>query len=240
MAKPRKRYLGYYLAELMILVLGISLSFVLNEWRVQQVEQKAEAEMLRQFHENLVRDSTFLSASVENMQTQIEASAKLLQLPPNAAFEDSIGINFVSIMNYLGFYPSDITYQEMKNLGNSRILQDKALLKELTALYELDYDYVLEWVGADRKSVLDLMLPYIYSHMPFAPNLNFMVLPPKDQREFMRVLQEDETKYMIQNNIIMKAGSKVTFERALNEVRKILDMINEQLPPAEETAESPE
>lgn len=45
----RKRNFGFFIAELFILILGITASFALNEYRIGQQERKKEQKMLVNF-----------------------------------------------------------------------------------------------------------------------------------------------------------------------------------------------
>lgn len=228
MAKP-KRTLKYYIAELLILVLGITMSFVLNEYRQQQRDLKLEDNLLHQFRDNLILDSIMLSGQSKSLELRTEFSRYLLGLPEDSGYRDSVGLSLVYLMNYGGFYPSDITYQEMRSLGNSRLIRNKTLLNELIQLYEMDYDLVNEWASADRSFLLEELLPYMNRNLPFARMLNFSVLSNAKKRDLMKVLRVDETRYLIQYSEIMKMGNKAVFDNALTEVRRIIGMINEEL-----------
>ena len=54
------RNLKYFFAELMILIIGITASFALNEYWQQRMEMKQEVQLLNSFKNNLVNDSTML------------------------------------------------------------------------------------------------------------------------------------------------------------------------------------
>lgn len=229
MARQNKRNLKYYFAELIILILGISLSFILNEYRQQQRDLKLESDLLHQFRDNLILDSLMLSAQSQSLDVRRKSCQFLLNLDEKSVYTDSVGLNLIILMNYGGFYPSDITYQEMRSLGNSRLIKNKTLLNELIQVYESDYDLVNEWASADRSFLLDEMLPYMNRTLPFARMLNFSMLPPPKQRDLMRALQVDETQYLIQYSEIMKMGNKQVFDQALGEVRRVIGMINDEL-----------
>lgn len=229
MTKPRKRNLKYYIAELLILVLGISLSFLLNEYRVLQSEKKLERELLTQFRDNLILDSMAISAQLQSLEVRMKASRSLLSITSQTEYADSTARNLIFLMNYGGFYPTDITYHEMRSLGNSHLIKNKELLNELVQLYESDYDLVAEWASADRGFLLNDMLPYMNRNLPFARQFNFGVLPNAKKRDLMRVLMEDETRYLIQYSEIMKMGNTQVFQNANREVRRVIEMINKEL-----------
>ena len=54
------RNIKYFIAEIIILVLGISVSFLLNEWRLNQRENTQQTDLLESFKENLITDSTII------------------------------------------------------------------------------------------------------------------------------------------------------------------------------------
>lgn len=229
MARQKRKNLSYYLAELLILVLGISLSFLLNEWRVNSAEKKMEMELLTQFRDNLILDSLSLAAQVESLETRTEAAQHLLAIDENTAYNDTTAINLVTMLNFGGFYPTDITYQEMRSLGSSRLIENKELLQEIIQLYESDYDLVAEWANTDRAFLLNDLMPYVNRTLPFARRFNYSTISAAKKRQLMKLLIADETRYLVQYGEILKLGNRQVYAKALQEVRRIIGMLNEEL-----------
>lgn len=226
----RKKNLKYYMAELLILVLGISLSFLLNEWRVVRAERNLEEELLTQFRDNLILDSLSLSAQLNSLDLRMKAAQNLLRIEEDTPYNDTTARNLIFILNSGSFQPTDITYQEMRSLGKSRLIENKELLQETIQLYETDYDRLNEWVEADKTFLMNDLLPYMNRELPFARLYNFGALSPTKKREMMKVLIQDEARYMIQYNEILKGANKQVFELAMREVRRVIGMLNEELP----------
>ena len=229
MSRPPKNKFRYYIAELIILILGISLSFILNEYRVQKQEEKKESELLTSFRDNLILDSLALHLQMKLQDVRKESAQSLLKLTPDSEFTDSINYHMIILLNYGGFYPADITYQEMRSLGNSRLIQNTELLNEVIQLYETDYDLVSEWASLDKTFMTTELLPYVHEAFPFARQFQFSRLPDRKKRDFMRVLTGDRSKNLIQNTEVTMLGSKVIFERVQGEIRKIIDLLNDEL-----------
>jgi len=116
------RNLKYFFAELMILIIGITASFALNEYWQQRMEMKQEVQLLNSFKNNLVNDSTMLFAGIDIMTNQIESAQQLILMSPDAAYTDSIALDVVTLLSYIPFNSEDITYQEMKSLGTTYII----------------------------------------------------------------------------------------------------------------------
>lgn len=233
----KNRGFGYFLAELLILILGISASFILNEYRISKAEESKEIELLNSFHENLTIDSTLLSAYVNVYERQIEIANSILGLERNASYTDSTARNVLGLLSYSPFSPSEITYQEMKSLGQSHILQNDTLLTELITLYEVNYESLQQWTDVDGAHVKKQLIPYMMENFPYVNGLNFPTMTAAQKREFMRQVNSDRYRYLIQFAASYKVSTKTVYEGILNEVRNVIDMINQELPSEEPSVE---
>jgi len=223
------RNIKYFLAELMILIIGISVSFVLNEYRQQKREEKQEVQLLESFKANLINDSTILSGGVELMTSQIESAQRLILLSKDAPFTDSTALDVVTLLSYIPFNSEDITYQEMKSLGNTYIIQNDALSKEIIGLYERSYENIREWTNIDANHVKDKLITYTIERFPFAPGLNFSVINTANKREFMSLIRTDEFKHLVQWGMLYKVSTKAQFEVGLTNIKSIIEKINEEI-----------
>ncbi|MFT6828936.1 MAG: hypothetical protein ACJAZV_002230 [Roseivirga sp.] len=175
----------YYFAEIIILIFGISISFLLNEWRLNSQAQKEQIKLLEDFQSNLKADSAAISSIVKNLEMQQKASMVLLQLKEQELFSDSTAVNFLRTLSYSPFTPTQITYEQMKSLGASDLIENDSLVKQLVSLYEVSYKSVNEWTEVDGAHVKQTLIPYTGQHMPFALYLNYPALDAKDKKRFM-------------------------------------------------------
>ncbi|OEK02164.1 hypothetical protein BFP97_11805 [Roseivirga sp. 4D4] len=225
------RNIKYFLAELMILIIGISVSFVLNEYRQQKKEERQEVQLLKSFKANLINDSTILSAGSELMSKQIESARRLILLPNDAPFKDSTALDVVTLLSYLPFNPEDITYQEMKSLGTTYIIQNDGLSKEIIGLYERSYENIHEWTSIDSDHVKNKLIKFTIDRFPFAPNLNFAVLRPAKQRELMSLIRTDEFRHLVQWGMLYKASTKAQFDAGIASIESIIKKIDAEIAP---------
>ncbi|MBO3699160.1 hypothetical protein [Roseivirga sp. E12] len=220
------RNLKYFLAELMILIIGISVSFVLNEYRQQKREESQEVQLLQSFKANLINDSTILSGGAKLMASQIESAERLILLSKGAPFTDSTALDVVTLLSYIPFNSEDITYQEMKSLGINHIIQNDTLSKEIIGLYERSYENIHEWTGIDANHVKEKLITYSIEHFPFAPGLNFSLMNAASKREFMTLIQTDEFKHLVQWGMIYKVSTKAQFDIGLTNIKSIIQKID--------------
>lgn len=230
MAKNRPtRNFPYFLAELLILVIGISISFLLNEYRVQQKEKRQEVDLLNSFKSNLISDSTQLSLAIKQTELQIESGQRVLALAPRTAFKDSLALDVIRLLSYYSMKPTDITYQEMKSVGNTHIISNDELLTAIISLYESNYEAVAIWAEIDGDHVKDKMIGFTMDNLPFAAGLNYTLLSDKDKSEFMRQITTNHFKYLVQFGLSYKQSSLAIFKGAQNQIKLVLDTIEEDL-----------
>ena len=226
--RPTRNF-RYFLAELFILVIGISISFVLNEYRIKQQEKRQEVELLNNFKSNLVNDSTQLNVAIRQTEAQIESGRRLLTLPPRAGFKDSLVFDVVMMLSYYSMKPTDITYQEMKSVGSTHIIRDDELLTAIISLYEVNYEAVSVWSEIDGDHVKDKMIGFTMDNLPYAPGLNYTLLSDKKKGEFMRQVTSDQFKYLVQFGLSYKESSLAIFKGAQDQIRLVLEKITEIL-----------
>ncbi len=230
MSKNRPvRDIRYFLAELLILIIGITASFALNEYRVQKREQNQERELILNFKSNLISDSLLLSSGSDIIKTQIEAAQRLLLLKPRTDYKDSIAIDMLQMMSYYPFEPNDITYQEMKSVGNTHIIQNDSLLTEIIGVYEGNYKTIKTWVEIDGDHVKQKIIQYVMDGFPYAYGLNYNTLSVNEKSQVMNKLTSDKYKYLIQFGLAYKSSTKGVLDQALKEIRGIISMIDEEL-----------
>ncbi len=223
------RNIKYFLAELMILIIGISVSFALNEYRQQKREEKQEVQLLESFKANLINDSTILSRGAALMASQIESAQRLILLSQDATFTDSTALDVVTLLSYIPFNSEDITYQEMKSLGTNHIIQNDTLSKEIIGLYERSYENIHEWTRIDANHVKEKLITYTIEHFPFAPNLNFGLIDAVNKRKLMTLIQTDEFKHLVQWSMIYKVSTKAQFDIGLTNIKSILEKIDDEI-----------
>lgn len=228
--RPTRNF-KYFFAELMILIIGITVSFALNEYWQQKREEKQEVTLLESFRANLINDSLWLTSGVEVMESQVKSAQNLLSLSPNASFTDSTALNVVTLLSYIPFNPEDITYQEMKSLGTNHIIQNDSLSKEIIGLYERSFENIGEWTRIDADHVKDKFIRFTIERFPFAPNLDFKRLSADKKREFMRLILTDEFRHLVQWGMLYKASTKAQFEQGLISIRSIVEKIDDQIEP---------
>ncbi len=222
------RSLKYFLAEIAILVLGISVSFLLNEWRMNQREQAEERDLLESFRSDLISDSTYISGAVKTIENQIERGNKVLA-NNSYQYSDSLRFQVLTTLNYVPFRTNDITYEGMKSVGASALIKNDSLRSQIIGIYENGYQLLQTWTGIDSEHVRLRLIPYVESNFPYAPAFDYSSKGSTAEKKFVKAVQADEFKHLVQFGTSYKINSKAIFELLLAELKETIEMIDREL-----------
>ena len=147
----------YYFFELMVIVIGISISFVLNEWRQDRDGREALRRELAALEVNLQADRAELASLIERRKPIQPAMRRLLQLldaeAPAGRAHDEL---FSQMFEGAGFcfYPDTGAWKALVASGNLRWIDNRALL---AALFEF-YDHTVPRIDDNNKLADEVMV----------------------------------------------------------------------------------
>lgn len=150
--------------ELLVLVVGISASFALEEWRSDQENARVERRAWEAVREELAADTLALARQLGRLRAMSRAGEQLLAGPPR----DSVDAYVDLAISYAGFTPTDNAYAELRNTSAQRQLRQRALFSELSALHNREYERAGQWDRINSGIVLQRVLPYLEEHAPAA------------------------------------------------------------------------
>ncbi|MCU0634312.1 MAG: hypothetical protein MUE41_05525 [Gemmatimonadaceae bacterium] len=151
--------------ELAVLILGVSISFAVDQWRRDEDDRRYERRALRLIREGLVEDTTLASRVIVLSSRFKNAHEQLLVGGP----PDSIDVWMDLAQSYADFKRVDWAYRELLATGNSRIIRHNEILGRLIRAYNTEYDALDEWDEINRQMVLNRIIPYVDDHSPYAP-----------------------------------------------------------------------
>lgn len=225
--KKRQKFV-YFFAELVILIVGISASFLLNEYRIGQKERVMEQEMLVNFQKNLVVDSMRLSSNIAVLEKQLEFAEKLLT-SEKGVYSDSLFIHTVSLLNYAPFSSNDLTYRQMESTGTSNLIRNEDLMNKLVGLYENGFETVVLWSNIDGDHVKGRVIPFVEDNFPFVKGLNYPSADASTKRSFVKAVQSDKFMHLIQFGQSYKASTLAVFKEALYDLREVLALLDSEI-----------
>lgn len=150
-----------YLIELAIIIFGITLSFLLNEYRVENANRKTEVELLKGIQEDLLQDYKLISTEKLLLEKQLQVMGFIAQvsMENKAIPADSAMKAFQSFLTYSTFIPNNSSYLQSKE-QQQQIISNNTLYKEISILYLQTYGLLLEHIHIEKEMVLKNYTPY--------------------------------------------------------------------------------
>ena len=208
-----------YLFEVLAIITAITLSFLFDEWRQKRKDRRDSVELLQSIRENLVTDTTLLSAATTFHTKAISAELYILQHADSVMNPDSLRYGLLGFQTYPAFRGNDVAYVTMVQTGQSHVIENKDLLKQINSLYQTQYRAVNEWTDIGRKTVVDRHIPFMNAHTPYVPRFNYRSLV--GNRQFDALLKKDEFRNMLQSDY----GIKRIIVQLYDSVRKSADSL---------------
>lgn len=144
-----------------MIVAGIMVSFLLNEWRQERSERAQEQRLLADLRDDLRNDSAAFAHEIRDLELILSSIARLKKHGETPIPADSVLRFLGPPLSYVGVSTQDVTYQAMKSTGSVALVRDKDLLRDIFSLYGHRYFMLREGGDIDKRMVLDHMLPLV-------------------------------------------------------------------------------
>ncbi len=128
----------YYLIELIVVFIGITAGFFLNNWREDYNQSKAEEKYLRGFYDDILTDSDNLDSLIirgeikTDRLLEIAKQSEVINKPLSEELAEAIVLEMLSIE---WFSQSNDTYEDIINSGNLNIISDYELKEKISSYY---------------------------------------------------------------------------------------------------------
>lgn len=197
-----------YFFEFLIIIAGISVSFLLNEWREGKKMEEKKVSLLQEISNDLANDSLQLSFSVKYYGLMLNAHDSLLNNLDKSFHSDSLDMYLDFVSSYFPFQETKSTFLKITNDPELVISQEDTLLEYFLAIHNQLYPHIHEWVSVDKGFVLQQVLPYMDLHAPF-------YYPPPENKSFQgKVFYDLKEENAFLN--LLKSGR--TFKSAIAQV----------------------
>jgi len=137
MKNKTKRRWSNYLIELLIVIIGISIAFWLNNIGIKNKNKLEKYSYLTDIRNDLKTDSLRLSLNVKNNEIKIEKLENALDLIEKSAPIDSVLVNIMEIGNYDFFSPDNFTITSLLQSGDLKLIDSEETKKELLRLLKV-------------------------------------------------------------------------------------------------------
>lgn len=126
------------LLEIVIVIVGISIAFWLNNWGEEQKERKLEVEFLKTLRSDLASDSAAFAYQIGENRENVKYLDSFVEVLRNEDYaNDSIEWFVGTFLNRNNWIINDNTYEILKSGGKLDIIQDFDLRSDISAYFRI-------------------------------------------------------------------------------------------------------
>lgn len=152
-----KKSILKYLIEFLIIVLGISISFYIQQRTKEKDNKIKQREGLLRILEDLKSDEFIFKLTLSTNNKQIEAANEILSGNINEE-------NYNIIIPYFGTFLNDTSIKSLMSTGTIDGYNNQHLITEILKYYRNDYDFIIDQSQAD-ESLMFRRLNYVVDHI---------------------------------------------------------------------------
>lgn len=189
-----------YLSEIVVIFLGISISFWFDEWRENRKDRETEQKILQNLKENLVQDTIVLGGTLKMGETFIRGIDKLAAFKQGPEMIDSVNDYIDMAASYTGININQTTYEETKQTGHTSLIQNDTLKKAILGHYTTLIPYVKEWCEVDRTHTMTQVIPEMSNYFPVV--MDSMNVVSASQK--IKYLKTPKLRHLLMTNLAYK------------------------------------
>jgi hypothetical protein len=206
-----------YLIEIFVIILGISISLGLEQWRDDTRESKLERIYQKNLLVDVNADLQSLKYASDNTQNLINKGNLLIEFikepVTHPVTSNQLTQDIQIILGRPNFISSDATFYDLQNSGSMHLLKDLQL-KNILFLYYHQTQSIKESQNAEQQATINISGSYFLKRFPLVSIDN--------QHDAMSKSQIDElSKDMeFENNVLLRVTNRQEllgkYERALD------------------------
>lgn len=215
-----------FFKEIAIIFIGVSISFFVDRCKNNRQDEEAEKLLFQNLIADVQKDSMQL---YDLYKFTKEDRMKVEQLYENIEqpeiFKDSLLNVMKSISSSTAFSPLDITYEEMKQNGLSKLIKNQTVKRNIYELYT-NYYGDLKIVN-DKVSVsIDFqMQPYMFKYFPFINNNS---LTKAEYATLIKITKDTEYRNLVYQSLSDKRMNENAYLTTINKVNLVLELLRKK------------
>ncbi len=156
-----------HFVELVVVIIGITIAFMLENWRQENANHDLEQKYLNSLKSDLLSDNKLLDSTVSSVEKQISKLRDFItEIKTGAVVKQKAEKIIPQVLISYGFAPKLATYQSITNSGNLNIITDYKLIESLASYYN-SYDEISIKEKGLYDYQLKFVLPYVYENVDF-------------------------------------------------------------------------
>lgn len=152
---------------LLVVVIGITVAFMLENWRQERASSELEQKYLISFKDDLHYDSNKLDSTISAVQNKIYLLRSVISEMSSGEIKQARAEEVITdMLSNHSFVPKQATYESIKNSGGMNIISDYEIKEAIVSYYSLNDELRLkEQVFFDYLQ--NFVLPFVYKNVEF-------------------------------------------------------------------------
>ncbi len=215
-----KRYLLYAIGEILLVMIGISLAFQLDNWNDDRINQNAEIRFYENIKEQIIDDQELITSQREynnHYMAQFKYANEIIEANDRSKI-DTLAVIVGNLTQYSDFDKEGNIYETMVNSGQIKLLRNHEIVNGIRELEEL-YHYTNRMESIHYDAMMNHVVKAINPVLKFATT---------------EIKKPDAVySYEFQNLVIvlMKVmdEKEMVYNNTLEEINRVLNLIDEEL-----------
>ena len=215
-----KKYFFYAVGEILLVMIGISLAFQVDNWNEDRVKKKSEIRYYENIRDQIADDKNLIEAQLQDnnfYRDQFKYAEKIVETNDKTKM-DTLGIIIRNLTNYSDLDRQGNIYETLVNSGEIKIIRNHTIVNGIRDLEE-KYMYMNRMENIHYDAMMNHVVGAINPIIKYA---TAEIIKP-----------ELVFNYEFQNLVtilmqIMKEKDKV-YHEALAEIDSVTQLINQEL-----------
>jgi hypothetical protein len=225
---PRFNHLGSSIRDLVVLVIGIMLSFFLTQWGQNRADDKEEKRIISLLYADLQADTAQIHQNVKQLKRLKQNYDTILKYKDRA--DDISAMEMYSylyqVINLVPFNPKQTAYQQFIYQERSQTVKNKEILSDVISLFNSEYAQ-LEDINQTHEDFLINRLAIKYFEL-LPPISSLKDFTDEKSVQIKAVVQDNEVLNMLQFDVILKLNLEQNYLKASQKAEQILGMIEQE------------
>jgi hypothetical protein len=214
-----------YASKIIAIVLGITISFWFDEWRNDRKDRETERKILQNLRSNLVQDTMNIGGTAKMCENLIYSTRKLIYFKQDADIVDSVGFYIDWAASYTGCPTNQTTYEEIKQTGQTNLIQDDTLKRAILSHYTGRIPLAKEWCDIDKTFTMSYVIPEMSNYFPVV--MDSLDLITNAQK--VKYLKIPKLRHLLLNNMVYKKEAIKNLHIANDNTKRIIARIDKVL-----------
>ena len=220
-----KVILEKYVSEILVIFIGISMSFFFDEWRENRRDEETIKKHLTFLRTNLVQDTIQLTGMIHYGNQFVRSISKLTYFKRDSEITDSISFHIDNAASYLTFKPNQMAYEEIRQTAHTNLIKNDSLKTLFLSYYTSIIPGCIEWCKVDETHTMTQLIPEMSIYFPVVIDSLHIISPS----EKAKALRQKKVRNLLLASATYKKATLYTFASTKNYTIHLLKKVDEEL-----------